>query len=207
MVRVFSKTMLFSGVVSCLILLSCGYSMKRQDAAVVMGKEGEIITVFIPVVDNVTTRTGPENIVTQALREEMASLNGMRVVNSEDEAEFLLLGKITGLSTKSSPDLFRGSTATEAQGGLRDQEVTAKSMIVDLNLEIKFMEKTKNSLKQVWVKNFKASEGYPVSRDRYTRQRGASSAAYISESRELIQLKLMSEELASQVFEQVSLNF
>lgn len=180
--------------------------MRRAEPALGKNIQHGNLAIFVPIVDNVTNRTGVEVIVTSALREKLSSLSSVQVVSGENEAEFLLLGKLTEWTTLPGQDLVVGTGETEKSGGLRASQTTAAELRVNLSLEVTLLHKENGRVKEVWKRSYSSAQEYATSR-RFSFAAGATSIPFIDDSRETIQLKFMADDLAQQVFDQVVMDF
>jgi hypothetical protein len=116
-----------------LSLASCSYTFKRQDLNLGTAQQpAGTQRLFIPLVDNVTNRTGIESIVTNSLREKFSSQKNIEVVNSEDDGNFKLLVTLTEYSTRFGTDPRRGNPGSAQAGGIGDRQTMAGNIILKL---------------------------------------------------------------------------
>ncbi len=203
----FSVSWVFIGL---LVLSACGYSPRRKD--VVLGNKQNRQSLFVPIVDNITTRGGIEAIVTNALRENLASIRGVELVDNPEEASYLLLGTIRSFSRRSGVSSVTGSPTSAAQGGLAQDQITAAEIHLELVVQMKLVEKVTSAdaatplRKLIWDRPFSESANFETSR-RFTEATGSSSTVHINDSRELIQVRILSQKIAQKIFDQVVQDF
>lgn len=192
-------------------LLSCGYRVKRDEASLAgmagTNKEGPQ-RVFVPVVDNITLRTGVEGQMTNALRETLAAMKGLEIVGSEREADFLVIGTINTY-TREAGTPIAGTLDSERTGGLVTSQNTAADIRVTLGLEARLLQRLHDGSggrRLVWSRSFLQSAAYESSR-RFTERQGSSSLSHINQSREMMQVKSLANSLAQQIVDQVVQDF
>lgn len=194
---------------------SCGYQLRRDDAnSSALPRVGNRrATVFVPVVDNLTPRTGIEAELTTSLRETMARLPGVDVIQNESSADYLLLVKVTQFERSPGPTPVAGTASTEALGGLTSGLSTAADIRVILGAEFRLLqvEQATATRRVLWTRSYSAQQLIAASRRQYSDvddTMGASSSAhYINESRERFSYRGLSQSLASQVVDQVAQDF
>ena len=165
--------------------------------------------IYIPLVDNLTTKTGVEAQITTALRETLSGVKGARVVASESEADYLLLGVLTRYSRSAGSNPITGSETSEKRGGLLENESMAQELRVTLSLEARLLERSPSATgmrRVVWTRNFTESASYTAS-SRFTERAGSSSAVHLNNSREMIRVKSISEAIAQKILDQVAQDF
>lgn len=162
--------------------------------------------VFIPVVDNRTTRPGLEALVTNALRERISSVAGVRLVDRPEDANFLLLGTLISYGRKFGVSSVTGTAGTASQGGLASNQSTAAEIRIEMGLQVKLVEKVEDLRKVVWTRSFNQGATFETSR-RFSEKEGSTSAAQINDSRESIQIGLLAKGLARLVLDQVEQGF
>ena len=192
-----------------LILVACSYTTRRDDISL-NGKptKGEKQRLFIPVIDNLTTRTSNEGEITGILRKNLAAISGIEIVNSAEDAQFLMLGTIKKLETMRGNGLSgAGNPDSEASGGLAANQRTEADIIVTLTLQVRLMERLNADLnRQIWIRDFTGSATYTAS-PRLQESTGSSSAPYINDSRERIQIRSLADSLSKSIIDQAAQNF
>ena len=166
------------------------------------------------MVDNVTVRTGIEVVVTNAIRDKLAAADGIDVVNSAEAADFYLLGNIVKYNDQFGPTTVVGNPTTSAAGGLGVGKIGAADIQVTLGLSVRLLVKlpdTGAAQRLLWNRKFERS-GTFASSTRFASvgngiDAGSSSAMHINSSRELIQIRLLSDLLAQQILDQVAQDF
>lgn len=169
------------------LLSSCAYHVGDSRSP------EQILHVFVPVLENVTVRPLDLNEMTSSLRESLESVRGVVVVNNRSEADIVLLGKITRYDRSWGPTAYKGTAATAAAGGLKENILSASTTKVFLGIHF---EKLNNQGEQSWSGNFSESELYELS-DRLELSRGSAAAPQIHASREALLVK----KLADRIFE------
>ncbi|MBS1985249.1 MAG: hypothetical protein JST16_13850 [Bdellovibrionales bacterium] len=193
-------------------LAACGYTVKQDQLSlgpVAADKKDAVQKVYIPVVDNLTTRTGMEGTLTNSLREALAGAQGIQVVADESQADFFLLGTLTKYVRAFGPNPTTGNIGTEQGGGLMANESTSKNINVTLVMDVRLVQRVKESDKLrrlLWNRTFSQGGTYDASL-RFTEREGASSVANINNSREQIQVKALADTLAQQVVDQATQDF
>jgi hypothetical protein len=199
------------GLVVLLSLSSCGYHLHRPSFE---GGEGKKLNpqsstlLFVPVVDNLTTRTGFEADLTTAFREAFAGLRGIQLVSGMDSnPRYLLLISARKFDRAYGGVPVTGTRETQAVGGLSRNEISAAVIRVDFGIEVKLVEVLPGDLRRViWNQVFEESGTYDASR-RFTEKQGASSNPHINASRETVFLKGVFETLARRAADQTSQDF
>jgi hypothetical protein len=198
-----------------LILTSCGYSIRRTDVNIdrtVEKERSEHQRVFVPVVDNLTQRTGIEQILTSSVREVLSTIQSVDVVTRAEDADFFLWVTIVDYSTSHGPTPIRGTTSTAEAGGLAEGQSLAADIVVKLGVNAKLQRKPEVSgahatLKPlIWDRYFERSATLEASQ-RFADLEGSSSAPFINASREKVQIKLLSDGLAQNILDQLIENF
>jgi hypothetical protein len=192
-------------------LASCGYSFHRSEASLggPKGEAGVPQTLFIPVTDNLATKTGVEGLLTSALRETLASIEGLTLVNRAEDARFVMLTSITKYQRRSKYDTNTGTAETQARGGLIKGISTASDIEVLLAIDVRLVENVdpRGQLRRaVWKKNFSRNRTFEAF-NRFEEAEGAASAVQINESRELLQVQKISVDLAQKVKDQLEQDF
>ena len=193
-----------------LSLASCSYTFKRQDLNLGTAQQpAGTQRLFIPLVDNVTNRTGIESIVTNSLREKFSSQKNIEVVNSEDDGNFKLLVTLTEYSTRFGTDPRRGNPGSAQAGGIGDRQTMAGNIILKLKIRAKLVERVQlkpDIYRIAWIKEYEQEGSFEAS-NRYTDEEGVSSSPYINLSRELIMTKTLSASLGQTIIDQAVQNF
>jgi|GEM_PF-2245299 len=194
----------------------CSYGMKRQSSGLPRLRAEGPTRIFVPVVDNLTTRTGFEPSVTNALRSAMGGVGGIQLARTEDEADYVLLASVTKYLTLPAT-LVSGNAATENIGGLRNPQLTAGAIALTLGMRAQLIERVPNGAQArrvLWERPFEESAAYEASSRFYEsgtvasrREGGSSSAPYINDSRESLQLRALADRIALQVTDQVVQDF
>ena len=211
--RIFKRLTFLLALLS--FLAACGYTNRRKD--VLLGASTQRSEspqkIFVPVVDNLTTRPGIEATITNALRDTLSTIKGVQIVNSESEAEFLLLASVFSYEKKKGGSYTTGSEATALAKGLAKDESMAMDINVSMQFSVKFLQKIPNPkqadneiLRQVWVRDFAQQATFEAAQ-LFEEARGASTAPHINESREILQHRIIAENLAKQVIDQVVQDF
>jgi len=202
-------------MVLALGLTACGYSNRKRvtPIATLSNDEERSETVkpgpsriYIPVIDNLSTKVGVESILTNALRERMSGQPGIELVARPEDAEFILLGALTSYGRKHGIETATGVSETEASGGLRGGSVLAKTIRLSLMMNVRLLQPGDKIRRELWVRDFLQEATFETSL-RFTEAEGSSSAPYINDSRELLQVKRIGEAFAGQVVDQVTQDF
>ncbi len=181
------------------ILSACSYNLGNEKI-VVLGKEEEAkasmpYKIFIPVVDNKTVYPGLENEITTALREAYAALPNVKMMNSKEEADYLLLATITHFNSRAEESIpVEGDQSSESRGGLAAGQITSGSVKIAAKVDATFYSKSK----KLWTRYADQSLNYDTVR-KFTEKEGASSAAHLNASRESIQFRILSRAIANQI--------
>ncbi len=190
---------------------SCSYSLRRPD--LILGSQADRALsgqrVFLPVVDNLSPRTGIEGMVTNSIRESFSSQKDVELVNEIDDADFKMLVSILDYSSRYGVVSRRGDSGSAQAGGIGDRQTMAANVLVNLKIHVRLFERIKESpeiYRVLWTKEFERSGSYETS-DRYTDERGSSTAPYINASRELIQVKTLSTALGQDILDHIGQNF
>ncbi len=197
-----------------LLLLSCSYTNRRQGVNLQHSQRvGGPQRVFIPVLDNRSSKPGMEVHFTSALRNALADLKGLKVTDRADEADFLLLGSVQSYERTRGGGVRTGDAVTAAAGEISAGQNVATDIRLRMNIEMRFLEKIYPDLKNpaelrrtLWTKEFDVDNTFEAS-SLYSEARGSSSAPNINEARETLQIQTMAENLARQVVDQVMQNF
>lgn len=196
------------------VLSACGYQLRKGDKPLAaLGSaplEDRPQRIYVPVVENMTTRVGPESVLTNAIREELAIQPGIQVVNSEQSADFVLVGQVSSFGSRFKSSTSQASATQEANGGMVQGQVTAADIEVFLGANFRLLEHVNDQgqmlRRLLWVKGVEEElsiEAY----NRFSEASGSSSAPHINRSREQLQLRNLSEIVARKVLDQVTQSF
>ena len=152
----------------------------------------EELRVYIPVFENRTARPVDLNLLTGSLRENLAGVKGVTVVNAAADSNLIIRGRITGYDKTWGPSAFKGTGTTESAGGLRTDYLSAES--VNLTLVIN-LEKISPESGTMWKGDFVESDLYQLSGN-LAASDGALASAQIHSSRE----ELLIGKLANRIF-------
>lgn len=204
------------------VVSACGYGMRRQEFGLhAKGDDGRVPRLFVPVVDNRTTRTGFEPTVTNSFRNALNGVSGVTMARDENEADYILLTTVTTYDT-SPESLVAGNAATQIAGGLRSNLLSASTIRLNVEVQAKLVEKAPGSgmaRRVLWDRVFQQAGVYEAS-NRYFEsaslppkigaprsQGGSSSSPNINDSRENLQLKALADKMAQQLVDQVVEDF
>ncbi len=168
-------------------LTACGYHVGDSRTP------NETLRIFLPVVENVSARPVDLNEITSDFRESLESIKGVIIVNQRDEADIVLLGRITMYKRTWGPTAFKGDTTSAAGGGLKENAISASTARIILAMEI---EKRTSTGEKQWASIFNESDVYEMS-DRLELMRGSAATPQIHASREA----LLVRKLASRIFQ------
>jgi len=194
-----------------LVVSSCAYRLRRGSLSKGVG-DVENARVFVPIIDNMTAEVGPEAVLTGAVREAMSTLRGIEVVNEEQRARFMLLGRVREWGRRSAAASRSATVVEQDRGGLIEKQTTAADIRVFLVVEFELSEiipsgTSQTSVKRnLWKRQFKSDASF----DAYAYHdelAGSSSAPHINRSREDLQLRQMADGIARQIIDQVSQDF
>jgi len=192
------------------ILTGCGYTLQRGEVSLggVSAGSEKAQKIFIPVVDNMSVRAGPEVPLTTALRETLSAAPGVDVVDDPSKADFILLGSIVLYDRLPGPTTFVITNGQRIAGDIR-----IKLMVKMKLLEIVDRDNSKSTTprKIVWDRDFSTESLIESSRRQLAEgssfDAGSSSAVWINDAREKLQLRSLSQTLARQVVDQVVQDF
>lgn len=157
------------------------------------------LRVFIPVFENQSVRPLDLNEVTSVFKENLEAIRGVRIVNSRDEADILLLGRVVQYERNWGPTAYKGTKATEAAGGLREDQLSASTARITLGL---LLEKTHKDGSRIWSSTFVDSDLYELS-DRLTLAQGSAATPQIHASREALLIKKLSDRIVQRARAQI----
>jgi hypothetical protein len=193
-------------ICSLALLQACAYSVARQELKLI-STDGEIrnYDVFIPVFDNRSARSNAsEAVITDAFRNRWARVSNVKLSGSD--AELVLLGKIKRWELTGGKDIFTGTPATQAYGGLSELQSAVANMVLTVVIELQLLRKVGGIEKVEWSKELKGSKTFEAY-NRLDEASGSSSAPLIHESRERIALRRLAEDLANNSIESFQENF
>jgi hypothetical protein len=206
-----SRLNFYVGLMFCW-LSACGYASRKGE--VVLGgttKPGPQ-KLFIPIVDNLTVRTGFEVTLTNALRKSLSTVRGLELVESSDSADYFLLGTLTKHRLEARSAIL-GTNLTQGRGGIAENQSTAADLSLTLDLRVQLVERSAEGSfrRELWTRDFSRSAVVEASTRHDVGLNSLSSASYsaphINASREEIQVRLLSEQLAQLVLDQVVQDF
>ncbi len=201
-----------NSLVIALVLSSCSYKLRRGDKALLnlAGKSGNSTgkqTIYIPVIENLATTVAPEAVLTEAMREVFSTQPGLKVVGREADADYILLGKVSQYGSRFFNPTSPSTADASSRGGMLQNQVTAADIKVYMVADFEMLENTSKDLRRsLWTKNLKEETSFEAS-SRYDELSGASSAAHINRSREMLQLQKISRDMARKILDQVSQDF
>lgn len=210
----------YSRLVWCVLfflssLSSCGYQLRRGDKPLAalgsLNIQDRAQRVYVPLVENMTTQVGPEAVLTNAVREVFSIQPGLRVVNSESEADYVLVGRVLDYGSRYKSSTSQASQTSEQKGGLASGQVTAADIEVYLAASFSMMERVYDGQgqllqRQLWVKAVEEELSIEAF-NRFAEAEGASSGPQINRSRERLQLRNLSGIIARRVLDQVTQDF
>ncbi|NCN40465.1 hypothetical protein GW916_04380 [bacterium] len=194
-----------------LFLSACSYSLRKGDQplAKLDGKAAAsgIQSIYIPVIENLSSTVAPESVLTEALREVFSTQPGLKVVSDESKAEYVLLGRVSHYGTRFFNPTSPSSRAAEDAGGLVENQVTAADIKVYLQADFELLENTSADMRRsLWSKGIQEETSFEAF-NRQNELLGSSSAPHINRSREYLQLRKMSRNMARKILDQVSQDF
>ncbi len=206
-----TRSMLKTLCLLTLWLSSCSYTVRRNYIS--LGGEAatnkKTFHIFVPVVDNLSYRTGFEATITSALRENLAAVKGLDVIRNEEEADYILLATINDYRVLHGKTPVSGSTSSEAAGGLTNKATITADIRLIVVMTVRFVERSSagNPQRELWSRPFQKEAVFEASTNRLTEVRGSSSAVHVNNSREATQFKILADNLAKLVVDQVAQAF
>ena len=196
----------------------CSYSLRRNQInfSQIRTFEDRDTRAFIPIPENFTTRLGPEIALVQALRERFTGIKGIDVVDSPEEADFFLIGRLRNYEQVQGASPLLGTPQSAAGGGLGSGQVFSSTFAVSWVVDIEVVEVVHpgnvNSPKRtLWIRQFRKESSFPASQRTYVSggrlDSGSSSATHINEAREKLLWDTMADELTTQILDQVAQDF
>lgn len=95
--------------VVCLVMSACGYTFRGSGSAL----PPDVKNIYIPQVDNNSTKLGLSVVVTEAIRDEFDSYGTISVVDSQSEADAVLTIRV--LDVRETTSAVRSNTNTALQ--------------------------------------------------------------------------------------------
>lgn len=190
------------------LLSACGFHFKRPEAKLPQYQTGLALkkqSIFVPLVDNETSSTGYEGILTNKIRSELGQFKGIHLENTRGKAQYELRVKIQKLARASGELPVVGTNLTEAAGGLLEDKISAGYSQVQIGIQAKLLQRDRNSPSQfhlVWEGNVKDKFQYELSK-RFTEDQGSSSAPNINLSRERIIFDSFATDIAKELSSQI----
>jgi hypothetical protein len=178
-------------------LLSCAYRVGSSRSS------SEELRIFMPVFENMTARPVDLNEVTSVFKKNLESVRGVSFVNSKEQANLLVLGRLNSYEQVSGPTAFKGSFATQNQGGLRENSISASTLRLLIEIEL---EKRTPEGERISSSKYSEQDLYELS-DRLTLESGSAATPQIHASREAIMTKVLAERIARRAQSQIVDNF
>ena len=167
------------------ILGSCGYRVGD------FRTPEKTLRVFVPVLENRTTRPIDLNEITSVFKENLESIRGVIVVNGRDEADVVLLGSVVQYDRGWGPTAYKGTQSTEAAGGLKRDALSASTARIHLGITL---EKRGADGALLWSSNFVETELYELN-NRLTLSEASAAMPQLHASRESLLLKKLTERI------------
>lgn len=98
-----------SVLVLAVVMTGCGYTFRGSGSAL----PPDVKSIFIPQVDNNSTKLGLATVLTDAIRDEFDGYGTISVVDSQNEADAVL--KVTIVDVKETTSAVRANTNTSLQ--------------------------------------------------------------------------------------------
>lgn len=178
-------------------LTGCGYHVGDSRTP------NETLRIFLPVIENVTARPVDLSETTSDFRESLESIKGVIIVNSREEADIVLLGRITTYKRTWGPTAFKGDALSAAAGGLKENAISASTARITLAMNI---EKTSATGERLWAAVFDESDVYEMS-DRLELSRGSAATPQIHASREALLVRKLTSRIFQRARAQIVDNF
>jgi len=191
--RRFAK--LFGGLLGAMMLCaSCAvhWSLRNEPR--------EKKKVYLPLPDNTSMKTGIDHEYYVALRNRIAAIRELQLVDRKSDADQVLLIDFKEAVLRRGPTSFTGTSITESSGGLAQGAYTAASLILRVNVDLESRSPELGSL--LWKRGFKKSIQFEAS-NRLLESEGASSAPMINESREIILHRQLAVDFARMAVDQL----
>jgi hypothetical protein len=193
-----------------LLLASCGYHIQKKEVELRASNNAIIENpkIYIPIFDNNTAYPGAEVAFTAELRNTLSRIEGMSVVNDKKDANLFLLGTISHYSRKRSNTSITGTSSTQNAGGIANKQLVADGIQINISIELKlqYLETNIDMKDKLWTRHYDYQSVYPAS-TRFEVSKGSTSAPYINDAREKIQIKILAEQFSRQVIDQVVQDF
>lgn len=181
--------MVIKTLLSFFLLLGCAYHVGDSRTP------EKTLRVFVPVFENRTGKVVDLNSLTSVMREGLESVHGVEVVNNSEQADAIVLGKVTGLERTWGQTFFKGDAVSEAKGGLKKDALSAESARLTLSVEI---EKLTPRGDRLWRQGFSEFDYYQLT-DRLELAQGSAAAPQIHAARETLLVKKLAERIFRRV--------
>ncbi len=168
-----------------LLITSCGYHAGDFRTPT------HELRVFVPVFENKSVRPIDLNEVTSVFRENLEPIRGVILVNSKEDADLVLLGKISQYDRSWGSTAFTGTQQTELAGGLRKDMLSASTARVSLGITL---EKRTQAGELQSTSSFVESDVYELS-NRLELSQGSAATPQLHASREALLLKKLAERI------------
>ncbi|MBP7843373.1 MAG: hypothetical protein KA116_01035 [Proteobacteria bacterium] len=192
------------------LLSACSYHLKKNETVIKLPNSEPVKNprIYIPIFDNITIYPGPELFYTAELRDTLSKIEGITIVHEEKDANIYLLGQIARYQKKRSATSVTGTRSSQAQGGLGNGELAADGVHLDLGVDLRLIYAHDDSgMKELlWKRSYSQESVFPAS-TRFEVSKASSSAPYINDARERIQLKILAKQWSRQVVDQVVQDF
>ncbi len=203
----------------CIFAYSCGYQIKKNDGALESLSGGVVKNqqsrLFVPIPDNLSSRSGVEVLLAKSLRENLSQIGGVVIVDNENDADFMLLGTVLKNRILNIGGPYIGSAGSQAQGGLAQGQKVASTFEITIEFSVKMIQLPQPGVldfrRELWTRqyaksiNYAASPRFDKSGDSVTA--GSSSAPFINASREKLYSEVLSEQISKMVIDQVLADF
>jgi hypothetical protein len=208
----FGRLVLFAFLLS--LLVSCAYQLRRASVRLGGLSQGQGHTrIYVPIVDNLSSEVGPELILTSALRESLAAIPNVVLVQKPEQADYLLLSRIRNWGRSVVGKTAQATAGDQAVGGLIEGQVSAADIQVFLEAEFELLENLSEASadgvrvqKTLWVRNLSDRRNFEALQ-RFDEVSGSSAAPHVNRSREELQLRKVAQSIARQVLDQVAQDF
>jgi hypothetical protein len=193
-----------------LLISACSYHIKKNEAVLKLPSQERIgdPRIYIPIFDNNTVYPGAEVYFTSELRDTLAKVHGLRVVHREEDANLFLLGEVSRYHRKRSSTSVTGTGDSQRLGGLAEGELAADGIHLEMTIDLKmlYVRPDTRLREQLWLRKYDQQVVFPAS-TRFEISKGSTSAPYINDAREKIQLKILARQFSRQVIDQVVQDF
>lgn len=176
-----------------LLITSCGYHAGDFRTPT------EELRIFVPVFENGSVRPLDLNEITSVFRENLEPIRGVIIVNNKEDADLILLGKVSQYDRTWGASAYTGTSQTEAAGGLRKDMLSASTARITLGLTLEKRSKTGELLSSM---AYADADVYELS-DRLELSTGSAATPQIHASRESLLLKKLTERIFSRARAQI----